>query len=113
MTLTKTSSTYLDVLRMLACFAVIMLHYSGSYNYRFGIPTFDAGIQFFTITRWCVPVFLMISGALLLGKDEDLPTGYRKRFSRVLPAFFTWSAIYIIVKLITGSITKDMVPDAI
>ncbi len=93
------SYDYLDVLRLLACFAVILLHYSGSYTYRFGIDTFDIGIFYFTLTRWCVPIFLMISGALLLNKNYDITVFYKKRFLRILPPFIFWSFIYIAYKL--------------
>lgn len=98
------SYNYIDTLRVLACFSVILLHYSGSYTYRFGIPTFDVGTQFFTITRWCVPVFLMISGALLLGKSQEVISFYKRRFLRILPPFLFWSFIYIAFKIYSQKI---------
>jgi surface polysaccharide O-acyltransferase-like enzyme len=48
-------------------------------------------------TRWCVPVFVMLSGALLLdpSKSEPLWTFYRKRLSRIgIPLVF-WSAFFL------------------
>ena len=48
-----------------------------------------------TLCRWCVPFFLMISGALLLGKAEPAPVFYRKRLRRVAVPFLAWSAIYL------------------
>lgn len=94
----STTFYYLHYLRVFACFAVILLHYSGAYKYRFGIDTFDLGIFFFTITRWSVPIFLMISGALLLGKNIDIITFYKKRFLRILPPFIFWTIIYLFFK---------------
>lgn len=92
----KTIETnYLNYLRVLSCFAVILLHYSGSYKYRIEIDTFDIGVQFFTVSRWCVPVFLMISGALLLGKKTEIVHFYRRRFLRIVPPFLFWSLIYL------------------
>jgi len=46
--------------------------------------------------RWCVPVFVMISGALLLDPGRCEPAGafLRRRMSRVLPAFLFWGAFY-------------------
>lgn len=44
-----------------------------------------------------VPLFVMLSGALLLGKEEPLKLFFKKRFHRVLIPFFIWS---IIVSLI-------------
>lgn len=99
-----TTYGYLDVLRLLACFAVILLHYSNSYSYRFGIPTFNIGIQYFTLTRWCVPIFLMISGALLLDKSHEIMHFYKRRFLRILPPFLFWSLAYFFLKLYMNKI---------
>jgi len=46
--------------------------------------------------RWSVPVFLMVSGGLLLdpSKTESFRTFYRKRASRILLPLLFWSAIY-------------------
>ncbi|MES2680568.1 MAG: acyltransferase family protein [Bacteroidota bacterium] len=101
---------YLHILRFSACFAVILLHYSGSFTYRIGIPTFNTGIQFFTITRWCVPVFLMVSGALLLDKYQEPLQFYKKRLLRILPPFLFWSAVYIGFKLFRHEIELNAVP---
>lgn len=49
-----------------------------------------------SFTRSCVPLFLMISGVLLLGKDETLPVFFKKRFVRVLPPLVFWSLFYMI-----------------
>jgi surface polysaccharide O-acyltransferase-like enzyme len=87
---------YLDVLRAFACFAVILLHYSNSYNYRIDIPTFEGGVLIFALTRFCVPVFVMISGALLLGRNYSITEFYSKRLVRIIPPFILWSVVYII-----------------
>lgn len=48
-----------------------------------------------SFTRACVPVFLMITGVLLLNRQEDLPVFFRKRYMRVLPPLVFWSAFYL------------------
>src|SRR3546814_13654277 len=48
-----------------------------------------------SLTRSCVPVFLMISGVLLLGKQETLAVFFRKRFARILPPLLFWSLFYM------------------
>ena len=40
-----------------------------------------------------VPLFVMLSGALLLGKDEPMKVFFKKRLSRVLIPFLVWSVI--------------------
>ncbi|MFT6815158.1 MAG: surface polysaccharide O-acyltransferase-like enzyme [Sphingobacteriales bacterium] len=105
----KLNFEYIDFLRLLACFAVILLHYSGSYTYRFGIPTFDEGVQIFTLTRWCAPIFLMISGALLLNRNFEIIEFYKKRLLRILPPVIFWGAIYISYKLFKETIDSSQV----
>lgn len=101
---------YLDVLRVLATFAVILLHYSGSYTYRIGIPTFDLGIIIFSLTRWSVPIFLMITGALLLQKNVDIVLFYKKRMKRLLLPLLFYSFVYIIYRIIKDEfIIKDLI----
>ena len=58
---------YLDVLRTLACLSVILLHSSSKYAVKnWGAFDFWIGISFNSISRFCVIIFVMISGALLL-----------------------------------------------
>jgi len=49
------------------------------------------------LVRFCVPLFLMISGALLLRPDKDLPLKrlYGKNILRLVTAFVFWSVVYI------------------
>ena len=46
--------------------------------------------------RLCVPLFVMISGKLLLGSAREEPylQFLWRRMSRLLPPFFVWSMIY-------------------
>ncbi len=55
-----------------------------------------------SLTRSCVPVFLMISGVLLLNKQEDLPAFFKKRFARVLPPLLFWSLFYMAWNTLQG-----------
>ena len=43
-----------------------------------------------------VPIFLMISGALLLNKDYDLSVFLKKRFTRIIYPFIFWVSILVI-----------------
>jgi surface polysaccharide O-acyltransferase-like enzyme len=87
-------STAMDATRVGACFMVVLLHVSAM---NFG--TLDdhwwASNVYDSLTRSCVPVFLMISGVLLLGKHEALSVFFRKRFSRILPPLLFWSLFYM------------------
>lgn len=89
---------YIDYLRLIATFAVIVLHVAASYWDKVNIKSFDwLTFNFYdSIVRWCVPIFVMISGALFLSKSISYKKLYSKYIKKILIAFFVWSSIYVI-----------------
>lgn len=90
--------TWLDNARILAIFGVILLHTS----LRVESPSLGSVdwwiIDLYgSLTRWCVPVFIMISGVLLLDKNkkENLSIFYKKRLSRILWPLLFWSVLFL------------------
>lgn len=81
---------YLDELRMIAILAVILCHVDSFYPYV--TTSLKVAIPYFLteLGRIGVPLFLMISGALLIGEDYDLGFFLKKRFSRILVPFIFW-----------------------
>ncbi len=84
----------IDAARVGACFMVVLLHAASIETYSLDLaswarPFYDA------FSRSCVPIFLMISGALLLGKHDSLTVYMRKRLLRVLPPLLFWSLFYM------------------
>jgi len=94
------SHAKLDAARWMAAFAVVLLH-CAAFPLTTVAPYGSADWQWANLydaaTRWCVPVFVMISGALLLDPDKREPFSrfYKKRASRVLPAIVFWSVFYL------------------
>ena len=93
---------YIDFLRCIAAFAVIAIHVLGPFRYLYGdIPDSQwlaaAGIN--SVSRWAVPVFMMISGALLLSTQREFACGHylKKRLFKVLIPFIGWTLIYAFV----------------
>ena len=81
------SKVYLDILRIIAIFLVIFNHAPG---YNKAIGYYDGenikNIIFYmigTFTKINVPLFLMVSGALLLGKEENWDVILKKRILRM------------------------------
>lgn len=62
---------YYDTLRFLAIFGVIVLHVFQSFPADASIISFKI-VSLSEIFKFAVPVFLMISGALLLGRDIEI-----------------------------------------
>ena len=47
-----------------------------------------------SISRWTVPVFVMISGALFLNKNICIKQLYQKYIFKIVVVFFVWSTFY-------------------
>ena len=97
--LTDARSARFDVLRVGACLAVIVLHLSATIVMEqdlFGTVDWHMSNAIDAATRWCVPVFVMLSGSLLLDPQRHLsPRAFwEKRISRLLPAMLIWQAVY-------------------
>ncbi len=106
---------YIDLLRTVAAIAVVIIHVIGPYRSLLGdIPDYDwlSAIGFNTASRWAVPVFIMISGALMLPDTRPFNFNYflSRRMSKVLVPFLTWSLFYSLlggVIVTSGSFTYD------
>ena len=89
---------YFDVLRILATFAVIVLHLSA--QHWADTDVYSRAWQAFNLydsaVRWAVPIFVMISGALFLSGSQDLKHILKKNVLRLVTAFVFWSALYAV-----------------
>lgn len=92
---------YLDVARVLSMISVIMIHVGAISWYDAPFSLYPWGIYnlFDLLSRYCVPVFLMISGYIFLNPDKDIPV--KKIYTRYLPrlicAFLFWSFLYALI----------------
>ena len=88
----------LSILRLSACIAVVVLHASAPYIYQYGNikwQDWHTANLLDSAMRWCVPVFVMISGALNLKyRNIDLHSFWRKRLFKITPIIVFWSISY-------------------
>ena len=90
---------YLDCLRVLATFSVMILHISAQNWYSTDVISFEWNVFNFydSIVRWTVPVFVMISGALFLDREHTVQQLYGKYIFRIVTAFIFWSVAYALM----------------
>ena len=104
---------YIDALRVLACMFVVVLHQSAQKFDKAAVGSYEWTVfnVYDSLTRWAVPVFVMISGALFLdpAKEIRLKTLCRKNLLRIGTAFLFWSALYSIVDYLCGTRLRDVV----
>lgn len=89
---------HLDYLRVFASIAIILLHVVAQDWYNFEVTS--TAWSFYNIcngaTRWGVPVFVMMSGALFLPREIPIKILYKKYIFRMAIAYFVWSLFYAI-----------------
>lgn len=101
----RPSYAHLSWLRVIAIVAVVSIHTTG-------MTMSDGGLRGSAVwwtaaivnvgATWAVPVFVMISGALLLGparEGEDAVGFYRRRLARIAVPLLFWHAFYIGFKM--------------
>lgn len=94
--LKKERIVYLDVLRVLACFMVILMHAGDPFLWDATTHTFGAECSFYiALLRPCVPLFIIMSSILLLPLKTDTTTFFKRRVIRVIVPFILWSVIYV------------------
>lgn len=91
----KRRDTSLDIIRVLACFMVVLMHSPVPSENANG--PFLSSLSYFTAP--CIGLFFMVSGALLLPVKTDYFTFIRKRLSKILIPTILWSLIYIGLRL--------------
>lgn len=88
---------YFDALRAMAIIGIIFCHVSVLFvlnnldNSNLYIAAFFDCLRDFSI-----PIFVMLSGILLINRNETFTVFFKKRFSRLLIPFIFWVLIYII-----------------
>lgn len=113
----KSHIVWLDVVRFIAMFTVVCCHCTDPFNFYPGEPPANIdtikfwGAAYGAFLRPCVPLFVMITGALLLPVRGDTSVFYKKRISRVFWPFLIWSVLYNLFPWITGLL--GLAPDII
>lgn len=92
---------YIDVARVFSMISVILIHVGAVVWYDGPFSVYPWGVinLFDIMARYCVPVFLMISGYLFLDPSRNIPVKkiYTRYLPRLLAAFFFWSFLYALI----------------
>lgn len=94
---------WISNLRVTATISVILLHVASTVLYQYNqVPNSEwwIGNIYDSLVRFSVPMFLMITGALILGKQTSYSIFLKKKVARILLPFAFWTAIYIVYNFI-------------
>lgn len=101
----KTKKVYLEIIRFIAACLVVFNHTDGYFLYfasTENVLTYGVSLFFSVLCRINVPLFFMVSGALLLGKEEDIKTLYKKRIGRIAAVILIFSALQYIAGMLSA-----------
>lgn len=89
---------YLDILRIMSTFAVLFTHVAINYweSVEIGQYSWNIFTIYGSIGRWCIPIFVMISGTLLLRKEISVKKIYSKYCLRMIISYMVWSLVYFL-----------------
>jgi surface polysaccharide O-acyltransferase-like enzyme len=106
----RTGTEWMDFARVAGMVAVVAAHVFAP-AIRFDLtdqnsPAWWAAMAIDALSRFCVPLFLAISGALLLAPRAGLPSAefYRRRVHRIGIPLVVWCAFYLALRSLT---TRD------
>lgn len=92
---------YADLLRVLATIAVIVLHISAGWLSAVPVGSADWTVlcTYDALMRWCVPMFVMLSGMFLLDPKKPVPlrSVFFKYILRALAALLVWGVFYALL----------------
>ena len=99
--------TGFDIIRILAMLLVVCIHSNvAPLAANKGSALWYGVMAFQVLCIIAVPLFFMVSGALLLTgeKETDVKTLYTKRIPKQAIPFVIWSVIYVLVRVVMGKI---------
>jgi surface polysaccharide O-acyltransferase-like enzyme len=95
--------SYIDHLRVTACFFVVFAHVAGGSadNFLAFSRAWWACKGLFFLCLWAIPVFVMISGALLLNRTQpSIRAFYGRRIQRIGVPLIFWTVFYLGVRVV-------------
>lgn len=109
--------TYVRSIRAIAMIAIVTLHVAFPLVYLYDSAAYGdwwAGSFFYLFGKAGSPLFVMVSGLLLLDPGKEMSTSYffRRRFTKVLFPFLIWAGVYLFYRMIMKGETmgpKDII----
>ena len=99
----------LRIMRIFACFMVVLLHTSADWGGRAETTISWRVLNFYdSLSRCCVPVFFMISGALFLSREKiSLKWLWRKKILRLVILYILFLVFYAVTETGIHKAIKD------
>lgn len=96
---------WLDYLRVIALLGVVTGHIAADFYRMYGevsMADWWLSNMINASMRFVVPVYVMVSGALLLGRSWSMDEFYKKRAVRLIPPLLFWNLVYLGIYVYEG-----------
>lgn len=100
----NTRKVYLEIIRFIAACLVVFNHTDGYFLYfasTDNMLTYGVSLFFSVLCKINVPLFFMVSGALLIHREEQLKTLFRIRILRIAAVLLIFSGVQYIAGMLT------------
>lgn len=99
-----------DIARIIAISMVVVIHANVSFIQSTEGLLFKIGTHITGSMTICVPLFFMVSGALLLNLEQSasLRNLFEYRVKKIFVPFFIWSVIYLLTRMILGKVERSI-----
>lgn len=103
---------YFDYLKVFAILGVVIIHTTSNTIVHVDVTSFEWMVANFynSLSRVAVPIFFMVSGALLLSSkgNNGLGNFYKKRVTKLFIPFFLWSIFYYVLFGLRGDYGEEI-----
>lgn len=101
---------YYDMIRAFAIFCIVACHTFASFASSTSL--FGSGFWYYSVflnmlRNLGVPLFIVLSGCLLIGRKDTLVTFAKKRLNRVLVPYIFWGIIFILFAIFLKHIGQN------
>lgn len=100
----KERNLQLDILKIMACFAVVVIHVTGIITFN-KFAKYSINHTLYYISGFAVPVFFIVNGYFQLNRQKISYTYVMKKILNILLVVFSWN---VILFLINYGLTKKM-----
>lgn len=106
----KERSEWIDFAKFFSIFAVVILHSAASVLSHSEFNTYDWWVAnvIDASVRWAVPVFVMITGVLLINGTTDYISNFKKIPFRLLVPFVCWLVVYFFWNYIKSNMKGEL-----
>ena len=104
----KERNLQLDILKIMACFAVVVIHVTGiiTFNMR---SKYSINHTLYYLSGFAVPIFFIVNGYFQLNREKVKYTYAMKKIGNILAVVFVWNLIvFLLSRIVTNKFLMDL-----